>query len=875
MKPVKLVMSAFGPYARQTEIDFERLGDNGLFLITGDTGAGKTTLFDAISFALYGEGSGGSERRASKSFRSDYAAPSDETWVEYTFRHKNDLWCVRRNPEYIRAKKVGDGTTRQAANAELVHVDSGEVFSGIDEVRAKISQIIGLTRDQFSQTVMIAQGDFLKILNARSDTRKQLFQKLFNTTLYSELQKKLKLMKSEADAEEKDLNARLQYAAAAVDAEAEFEGRELIRQYVSEPKYAALLLEQLESLIAFERQQKTGAQRQRTDAEDRLLMLNTAITEGKALNRDWDQLERLRLSQAELISREGHMAEEAAALALSRRAQLLAAEENMLQSIYQEGQKLAQDSRRLKENLHQSEALLPESEAAFHSAQSRSDEADQWLAQAGKLADCLPVLVRFNRDRANLLRQQQLFEQALHASRSADRAYGLTKERYYASQVGLLAMELREGEACPVCGSVHHPSPAVLGGESATREELEAAESLQRRQSEALSAAERKLAKLQDDVSAAQEQLKTLGLSDNETEEGVRSRCETLKKDALLLRRNIETAQTNLHKLQISIEKNRSALESHEQRLIDLRRQYAQANTAFLASLEHEGFDSREAYLAAKLPQQEMDRLENEQRRYLQQKQSIHDQIAALEETIGGRERVSLEALETQQKETAALRDRASAHENTVGRRLSRNEDAQRDLREALRRKERRREYWAVVTDLYRAMSGQLSQTVKISFETYVQQYYFKQVIAAANKRLSLLTDGLFTLRCKQEARNLVSQSGLDLDVLDRSTGLWRDVSTLSGGESFLASMALALGLSDVVQAQSGGIRLDSMFIDEGFGSLDESTLRNALDMLTRLADGKRFIGVISHMPELAERIDRKIVIRKTLTGSQASIIEG
>ena len=236
---------------------------------------------------------------------------------------------------------------------------------------------------------------------------------------------------------------------------------------------------------------------------------------------------------------------------------------------------------------------------------------------------------------------------------------------------------------------------------------------------------------------------------------------------------------------------------------------------------------------------------------------------------------MSLEALETQQKETVALRDRASAQENTVGRRLSRNEDAQRDLREALRRKERRREYWAVVTDLYRAMSGQLSQTVKISFETYVQQYYFKQVIAAANKRLSLLTDGLFTLRCKQEARNLVSQSGLDLDVLDRSTGLWRDVSTLSGGESFLASMALALGLSDVVQAQSGGIRLDSMFIDEGFGSLDESTLRNALDMLTRLADGKRFIGVISHMPELAERIDRKIVIRKTLTGSQASIIEG
>ena len=179
MKPVKLVMSAFGPYARKTEIDFEKLGDSGLFLITGDTGAGKTTIFDAISFALYGEASGGSERRASKSFRSDYASPADETYVEYTFRHKQDLWQLRRNPEYVRAKKVGDGTTKQAAYAELLHPDSGEVWCGVDEVRAKVQQIIGLTRDQFSQTVMIAQGDFLKILNAKSDTRKQLFQKLF------------------------------------------------------------------------------------------------------------------------------------------------------------------------------------------------------------------------------------------------------------------------------------------------------------------------------------------------------------------------------------------------------------------------------------------------------------------------------------------------------------------------------------------------------------------------------------------------------------------------------------------------------------------------------------------------------------------------
>jgi len=161
---------------------------------------------------------------------------------------------------------------------------------------------------------------------------------------------------------------------------------------------------------------------------------------------------------------------------------------------------------------------------------------------------------------------------------------------------------------------------------------------------------------------------------------------------------------------------------------------------------------------------------------------------------------------------------------------------------------------------------------MKVSFETYVQQHYFRQVVAAANKRLTALTDGMFTLRCKNDTRNRMSQTGLDLDVLDRGTGMWRDVSTLSGGESFLASLALALGLSDVVQSQSGGVRIDAMFIDEGFGSLDENALKNAVEQLSRLADGKRLIGVISHVTELSERIDRKIEIRKTLTGSQATI---
>ena len=872
MKPVKLVMSAFGPYARKTEIDFEKLGDSGLFLITGDTGAGKTTIFDAISFALYGEASGGSERRASKSFRSDYASAADETYVEYTFRHKQDLWCIRRNPEYVRAKKVGEGTTKQAAYAELLHPDSGEVWCGVDEVRAKVSQIIGLTRDQFSQTVMIAQGDFLKILNAKSETRKQLFQKLFNTTLYADLQKKLKQMKADSDAEEKELNQHIQLAGDKIDAEAEFSGRELLRQYASEPKYASLLMEVLTQLIEFERERRNTAAALHSELDHQLHGLTAALVQARAVNDDFDALAALQKELSLLLERQSQMDDNAAKLAQARRALTLAPEEAMLSKLENDGKQFARDIAALKEALQQSEALLPDCENACQQALKRASDADQLMAQAEKLEACLPVLGRYSADSAALVRQQAAVKRMYAQSHECDERYALIKERYFASQVGLLAAELTDGTPCPVCGSIDHPSPAVLSQYSVTREELEEAERLQRQKADALNTGERELTRLQSAVTSAQEQLKALSLDEQETEMSVRQRCTAAKKDAQQIRDAIENARQNLHRLQIRIEKGRSDLENGEKRLADLRVQYAARSSAFISSIKSQGFESKADYAAARLPQTDMDRLDREQQLYARKLQSLSDQTEALKARLEGKERVDLSRLEAEQRTLSARLTDAVSQENTLSRRLVRNEDAFQQLQEALRRKQRRSQNWAVITDLYKAISGQLSQTVKISFETYVQQYYFKQVVAAANRRLSVLTDGMFTLRCKEEARNLVSQSGLDLDVLDRSTGLWRDVSTLSGGESFLASMALALGLSDVVQSQSGGIRLDSMFIDEGFGTLDESTLKNALDLLTRLADGKRFIGVISHMPELSERIERKIIIRKTLTGSQAEI---
>ncbi len=872
MKPIKLELSAFGPYARKTEIDFSKLGSDGLFLITGDTGAGKTTLFDAISFALYGEASGGNERRLGKTFRSDYASPSDDTYVAYTFRHKTETWKVWRCPEYMRAKKIGSGVTKQAANAELYQVESGEVFTGVDAVNERLLQIIGLTRDQFSQTVMIAQGDFLKILNAKSATRQQLFQKLFNTTPYGDLQKKLKEMRDRCDEEARALNARMQYAAAHVQVDPDYDNGEPMALYLSEPKFAVQLQPSLEALIAHQQAKKTACIRQRSELDTLLQTLASAVVEGRNINRDFDELNKLTADAESLAQQQGRMDEEGNTLLLAQKAQLLAAEERGLTTAASDGKALANEMKQLAAALQADEAALPEMLNAQQQAASQSATADQLLLSAHQLRDCVPLLDRLEKESAKLSIQQQAFEAALAASRKADADYVRVKEQYYQSQAGLLAAELTAGQPCPVCGSLSHPNPAQLTANAVSRDALEQAEAAQRRQADKLHICERDYAALQTSVHAVREQLAALHLESGATERSLRKRVADMEGEAAAIRKRIQDTGDQLHRLQLRIEKNRSGLAGGQQRLEEMRAQYAALNDAFAASLRAQGFDTREAYRAARLDPAEIDRMEASQRRYAARKDSLQDQLSTLQVKLQGKKRSDVDSLIARQSTVRQQRDALQQAENAITRMLAGNESALAELTDALKRKQRHEEQWAVATQMYAAVSGNMAQNVKISFETYVQQYYFKQIIAAANKRLSVLTGGQFALRCKPEAKNLLTKSGLDLDVLDLSTGQWRDVSTLSGGESFLASMAMALGLSDVVEAQSGGVRLDSMFIDEGFGSLDEGALKNALDLLMQLADGKRLIGVISHMPELRERIDRKIEIRKTLTGSQAFI---
>lgn len=874
MKPIKLTLSAFGPYAGCTEIDFSAFGENGLFLIAGDTGAGKTTIFDAISFALYGEASGGKERRKSKSFRSDYAVPKQETYVELMFQHKGSEWLIRRNPEYLRPKLTGEGTTKQTANAYMQALDGGQEYFGPVEVNAKVHELLGLTQDQFTQTMMIAQGDFLKILNASSDERKLLFQKLFNTSMYEKLQRQLQEMNSAANKEREALDARIRSAAGNIDPENDFEDRELLREYCTDPKYAELLLETLAKLIQCEKSRQGEAEQKREGLEQQINRLTGDIEKAKSINGQFALLEKAVRELDALTARQTETDAMTRQLQNARKAKDVLPAEQLLLNALKDADEQKKRIQTATEELKQAELLLPDAQSKMKQAESLIPEADTLQAQALQLEAAIPVLHDLETQQKSLATLQAGLDRLLQESMTADRIYQQVKESYYASQAGLLATELTAGLPCPVCGSVHHPAPAALLPDAATKEDLENADTKHRKLSDQLRSAEGKLGECKSKVENARTRLNELGISESETETAVRGKIADMSGKAKAIRDAVKERESLCNQLQMKISTVKSALAVYEQAYRELCAAGAGYRAQYNEKLAENDFEDEASYRLAKLPEREISQLDENIRRYNEEKRSLMDRTAALREQLTGLEKTDIQQLLEGLAYANAEKNAATAAERAIGSKLVLHENAQQEIIEVRRLIKRKEENWAVIRDLSDCCSGKAggNRRAKLTFEAYVQQYYFKQVVAAANKRLTVLTDGMFTLRCKEEARDRVHQSGLDLDVLDRSTGLWRDVSTLSGGESFLASLALALGLSDVVQSQSGAIRMEAMFIDEGFGTLDENALRNSLKVLTDLADGKRLIGIISHVHDLEERIDKQIIVKKALHGSEIHI---
>lgn len=926
MKPLKLTMSAFGSYAGKNVIDFTGQ-QQGIFLITGDTGAGKTTIFDAITYALYNQTSGG--ERNGNMMRSQYAQPETETYVELEFLYRGQTYRVRRNPDYKITKTLKNGKIREQKvphSVELTLPD-GTVFpEKKNATDAKIIEILGLTADQFSQIVMIAQGDFLKLLYTKSDERKMIFSKLFRTDIYWKIQENLRRKSMEMD-------ERIQENDRAFEQEKS--------RIIPLPESEELPLDELVERL---RERLKDALKEQNLRRANVEELNKKITKYEEINKLFVSLEKIRQTGKELEARQAESKERRQQIENARKAdKVLVAEQQNLrqqQEVEQSAQAIAKMTETLANDQEMFESLktqLQEVEAikkreaadlqkkmlaleqsfpsyeALQNARSEEQQAKKVWEDLGKTSE-----ESFHKKEAGIAalkeqqkRQEQVVEQtkknweqtSLSASESA-KHYEHMYEAFLKEQAGILAENLSAGCPCPVCGSTVHPDPAKLSDHAVTELEVEQAKKTRAAAEEkrdlaylAFEAEKTKKQKLAQAVEkeeadfvlaqtiakqqrkeAEQNYVSLQKIAEQIREKLVYPSLAEAKKQYAAMQKALEAAEQEIAKKRQKVSELAEAMNTlkgqklaEEENQKTAKKLAAKTEKEYAKLLEKSGFVSEETYHLAILPERSRSKLEREEKEYESQCLRQQSEQKLLEKQVSGKTYTDTTELNEQLKaEKQALKEAEktymelhTAYEN--------DRSVLQNCAVYLEKGKKLESEDQVIKSLSKTANGRLSGSAKIDFETYIQRQYFKQIIHEANKRLLTMSNHQFILKLKEEANTgRKTNEGLDLSVYSLVTDSERDVKTLSGGESFLAALAMALGLSDIVERSAGAIHPDMMFIDEGFGSLDAQSRQQAIEVLGELAGDSRMVGIISHVTELKEQIDRKLVVSRTDKGSRA-----
>ena len=808
MRPLKLTLSAFGPYAAQTTLPLEALGRGGLYLITGDTGAGKTTLFDAITYALYDHSSGGV--RDGAMLRSKYADPGTPTFVELEFEVRGQRCTVRRNPEYPRPKARGEGFTTEKADATLTYADGRPPVTKAKEVTAAVTELIGLDYNQFSQIAMIAQGQFNRLLNATTEERSRIFRKLFRTQRYQKLQDALQEENARLTAQRSSLNTAITTVLGGLALSAQDPQREELAALSAqtEPETAQELLQALTA-----RQEADTAR-----AAQELAALDTRLSAVQAALGAAEQVDRLRRELDQNLAHARENARLETARAAARREALAALEAQQTAAETELAALADADTRRVE----------------------LGAEADRLAQREQALNELGQSLTAYQAVKAAAAAAQDRYKTASARQTEAGTARDRLERAFLDAQAGLLARGLAEGTPCPVCGSTHHPAKAALPRTAPTQAQVNAAK-------QAAAAADQ----------AAQEASAAAGAAVTREKEG-RAR---LRKDAEALLPERFTSPDGPVPLSVTL--LRTALAEETQALRTAKTDLAARRSQNASACR------RRQELEAQRPTR------NAQRTALEAQAATAQQNAAAAEAAvrtletqaaGAAPAQDLAALRAQQ---AALLDRRrplAEQEKALNAQLQPNRKAAAEYRRLSAERQTLEQRWQWVNALAATTGGTLNSKQKIRLEAYIQMQYLDRILIHANTRLMQMTAGQYELE-RIGAENQRSQSGLDLGVIDHYNGTRRSVKTLSGGESFKASLALALGLSDEVQRTAGGIRLDTLFLDEGFGSLDDESLEQAIRVLAGLTEGDRLVGIISHVAALKDRIDRQLVVKKDRTG--------
>ena len=920
MRPIKLTLSAFGPYAGKIEFDFDKLGTGGLYLITGDTGAGKTTIFDAITYALYGDPSG--NNREVSMFRSKYADIKTPTFVRLVFNYKGKEYTIERNPEYERAAQRGSGLTKQTAGVELILPD-GKPLTKTKEVDNAINNIIGINREQFCQIAMIAQGDFFKLLISPTKDRIEIFRHIFKTKLYSDLQDRLKSELSVLNNDCSKIKQSIsQYISGINCSDSSLLSLDVTKAKKGDlPTDECILL--IENLLSEDTLAEKKADNAITEIEKQLDILKINIERGKTYLRakqDFDQNEinisklteeMLSLTKAlEEEQKKNSLQNDLAKASAAIEAQLLEYDElsqkesafkNNALNIEKNNAALTKNNKEIEVLKAQIESLTEESKTLQKSGEQKILFANQKALHKeslSKLDTLLKSMENLKKIDAQYKDAAKKYEAKKAAANEIKISYDLKYDLYLDAQAGILAETLVDNMPCPVCGSTSHPQKAIKPTDVPKKDELDILKAKLAKADDEKTEANKESAKLKgmreekkdSTVSSIKELLGDIDMNNatyitkakiNELESNIAvldqkiqaeekniARKEYIENELPKSRTKLEDLQKGITSISNEISALSSKNDSLNAEIIDLK-----SKLRFSSRLEANNEIQKNNAMISKI-KRDIELASEREKECSVNLASAKTRREELFKQIEGKQEIDLEAEKTKLNELESGRIQLRKNKESIHIRIVNNKSNCDNIKQKSSELIAIEKKYTWVKALSDTANGNITGKDKIMLETYIQMHYFDRIISRANTRLMIMTVGQYDLIRREEALSKVGQSGLDLDVIDHYNGTTRSVKSLSGGESFKASLALALGLSDEIQSSAGGIQLDTMFIDEGFGSLDEDSLSQAMNALASLASSNKLIGIISHVGELKQKIDKQIVVKKDKTGgSKADII--
>ncbi len=927
MRPIKLVMCGFGPYADKTVVDFTLLGESGLYLITGDTGAGKTTIFDAISYALYGEASG--QVREVKSLRSKYADDETESYVELEFEYRDEKYKIRRIPEYMRKAKRGDKLVVQKEEAELYFLTKDrEPIINKKNVNDAVTEIIGLDRGQFSQIAMIAQGDFMKVLLTGTDERSKILRKIFNTNEYLDLQEKLKRKKNELKFKYQDIEKSIKNYIVSVQCGNDENDKEKLKQIIDDNTFWKtedinnFILE----LINKDKDLLKTLEKNKKEVNKNLEKINETIgkTENvlagmKNIENNENELAKVlevmpKLLEDYNLQKETESEREKLATEIEIEKQKLESYNELtkeLESLHNRQVnliKLTNKETKIKDDVENNEnsILISEKrleeikgcEVEFEKCQSSIKSVEDKINLYSNLKKLFKKYVEVKDEHKSL---KEKYVESVNEYNNASQNYESLMAKYMDAQAGMLGQNLKEGEPCPVCGSTSHPHITEVKDEIPSEKDLKNAKNLRQKKEEKRSEISGNLRAKITEIDSLKERI------DDVVNENPNEFAESIDENSFnILEENTKKLNDDIKNLNVkakelsdfkeekkTIEENlpklKNELESKKTEIVEISNKIIEENTNIAnANIRIEELQSKLKYSSLKEAEEYISSLQDKRNRLIklfekardnyeeakERKSGLENAIAALKNQFKNSKVEDLDELKEEKKQLQSMEKKLGKSEKEVHSRLDMNKFANERIEKCMDEAVEVEDKLQVVGSLADTCNGTLSSKPRITLETYVQMEMFDRIIVNANSHFRDMTSGQYELKRKHEADNKVSKSGLELNVIDYYSGSERDIKTLSGGESFKASLSMALGLSDEIQAKSGGIKIDTLFVDEGFGSLDGESLESAMRALSSITDVGRLVGIISHVSELKTRIDRQIVVTKDKEkGSKLEII--